>query len=145
MGEICSLDLDSWKIIVESFMLIIKGQYDEGVNNLTKICEQMKTTEESKRIFKIKRDSSEDKPRRDNRYHVESSDFTKKVNFGSPSNRGKDTFSKEKINKKIGYFSTKSVVRAVPKIESTRLNINPLYSIKKDDTQKFKTEHSPKE
>jgi len=45
-------------------MLVIKGQYEEGLNHLSKICEQIKSIEESKRVFKIKRDSSEDKSKR---------------------------------------------------------------------------------
>jgi hypothetical protein len=39
-------------------MLVIKGQYQEGLAHLTKICEQIKSEEENKRVSKIKRDSS---------------------------------------------------------------------------------------
>lgn len=44
-------------------MLIIKGQYEEGVKDLCFIIEQIKG-EENKVRFKIKRDSSDDKSRR---------------------------------------------------------------------------------
>lgn len=142
LGDICGVSLESWSKTVESFMLVIKGQFEEGLAHFSKICEQIKSNEEIKRVFKIKRDSSEEKQKRENRYHFESNSFSKKVGMGSPG-RGKDIFSKDRINRKLGYFSTKSVTKAIPKIESTRLNINPLYALKREDTFKLKTEHSP--
>jgi hypothetical protein len=97
-------------------MLIIKGQYEEGVKNLAFILEQIKGAEEHKIKFKIKRDSSDDRSRRETRYQQESIDNTKKLVLASP-NRNKDNYySKDKIAKKLGYFSTKSVIRAIPKI-----------------------------
>ena len=78
----------------------------------------MKATEEQKRTFKIKRDSSDDKSRRETRYQQESIDHIdhKKLVLASPNKNRENYYSRDKINKKLGYFSTKSVVRAVPKI-----------------------------
>lgn len=97
-------------------MLIIKGQYDEGVKNLATILELTKSTEQNKRTFKIKRDSSDDKSRRDTRYHQQNMDYTKKIVLSSPNKNRDNYYSRDKITKKLGYFSTKSVLRAVPKI-----------------------------
>jgi hypothetical protein len=99
-------------------MLIIKGQYEEGVSELSAILDHVKATEQQKRTFKIKRDSSDDKSRRDTRYQQEGIDQTnhKKIVLASPNKNRENYYSRDKINKKLGYFSTKSVVRAVPKI-----------------------------
>ena len=63
--------------------------------------------------------------------------------LSSPKN--KDIyFSKDKIPRKIRHFSTKSVLKVNPKIESTRLNQNPpLYELKKEPQFKIKTQHLP--
>jgi hypothetical protein len=50
-------------------MLIIKGEYDQGVKILSTVLEQLHKSEEKARSFKIKRDSSDDKSRRETRYH----------------------------------------------------------------------------
>jgi len=50
---------------------------------------------------------------------------------GSPKNKDM-YFSKDKIQRKIRHFSTNSVIKVNPKIESTRLNMNPpMYELKK--------------
>ena len=116
LGDICKVDLDWWKRTVESFMLIIKGEYDEGVKILSSVLGQLHKSEEKARAFKIKRDSSDDKSRRQTRYHQQSMDYTKKLVLASPNKNRDNYYSKDKIAKKLAYFSTKSVARAVPKI-----------------------------
>ena len=96
----------------------------------------MKGSEENKKSFRIKRDSSDDKSRRETRYHQENIDYTKKLVLSSPNKNRDNYYSRDKITKKLGYFSTKSVIRAIPKIESTRINSNPLYSFKKEEKLK---------
>ena len=55
LGDICGIWLEAWASTVEAFMLIIKGNYEEGVNTLTNLCNDIKRAEESKKLEKIKR------------------------------------------------------------------------------------------
>lgn len=43
-------------------------------------------------------------------------DYTKKLVLASPNKNRDNYYSKDKIAKKLAYFSTKSVARAIPKI-----------------------------
>jgi len=73
--------------------------------------------------MKIKRDSSQAKPVKEMRYN-DNAKGEKKMFAPSPvkmSSREKDWRGKSS-NGKMRHFSTKSVLRAVPKIESTRLH-----------------------
>lgn len=83
-------------------MAIIKGHYEEGVAVLNEVWLGLKGKEQSKRLAKFRRDSSQPKTR----YNESSSGQILKVKEG-----------------KLRYFSTKSVLRAVPKISSTRMQV----------------------
>lgn len=69
LGDIASVDLPWWRRSVEAFMLIIKGNFELGVSELSAVLTHVKASEEQKRTFKIKRDSSDDHSRRHTRYH----------------------------------------------------------------------------
>jgi len=43
-------------------MFIIKGSFEEGLINLNEIYSELKLEKDSKRLLKIKRDSSQGKP-----------------------------------------------------------------------------------
>lgn len=62
--------------------------------------------------------------------------------LGSPVAKVKD-ISKEKSNK-LRYFSTKSVAKAIPKIESTRVRTKIAISSKKDQLR-VQTEYMEKD
>lgn len=44
IGNICSIHVDGWANVVEAFMAIIKGRYQEGVTILSGICADLKKT-----------------------------------------------------------------------------------------------------
>jgi len=56
------LQIEGWDRVVGAFMLIIKGSFEEGLLNLNEIYSELKLEKESKRLLKIKRDSSQGKP-----------------------------------------------------------------------------------
>jgi hypothetical protein len=55
------LQIEGWQKVVGAFMLIIKGCFEEGLLNLNEIYSELKSEKESKRLLKIKRDSSQGK------------------------------------------------------------------------------------
>ena len=63
LGDICDIKIEGWGNVIESFMLIIKGHYEDGVSVLSNISNQIKRSEEMKKLQKIKRQSSNSKPR----------------------------------------------------------------------------------
>ena len=42
LGDICNIRIDGWGNVIEAFMLIIKGSYEEGVNILSNVSNQVK-------------------------------------------------------------------------------------------------------
>lgn len=63
LGDICGIRVEGWANVVEAFMLVIKGHYEEGVDILTKVANEVKRNEGEKRLQKIKRESSHLKSR----------------------------------------------------------------------------------
>ena len=59
-----NLQIEGWDRAIGAFMLIIKGSFVEGLSNLNEIYNELKSEEESKRLLKIKRESSQAKPKK---------------------------------------------------------------------------------
>ena len=67
-------------------MLIIKNHYEEGELILGKISSEVKRCEGEKRLLKIKRESSNPKPR-----YTENSELRKGLFMGSPAPKVKES------------------------------------------------------
>lgn len=57
------MQLEGWGDAVEAFIFIIKGNYDKGIEILTKLYSIIRKSEESKKIMKFKRETSHPKQR----------------------------------------------------------------------------------
>jgi hypothetical protein len=136
LGDISNIRPDGWANAVEAFMLIIKGHYEEGVTILTHLCNELKRSEEDKLLHKAKHQRSHLKAR-----YNDTSELRKGLALGSPGAKVKDCKDKQH---RMRYFSTKSVAKAVPKIESTRVRTKVVVSSKKDELR-VQTEYVDKD
>lgn len=105
LGRQAGIAPKGWANVVESFMTIIKGHYEEGVSVLNEVWTELKGQEQSKRRSKLRKEASQTKPRYNESQML--------MGLGQKGKEGR-----------LRYFSTKSVLRAVPKISSTRVQVS---------------------
>lgn len=116
LGEQCAIELPEWKKSVESFMLIIKGSYSEGVVGLKTVCQSLKDRVEQRSKFKFKKGSMNELKGEQNK--VKFFGHSKKPSQVQSPRAKQRGMSKGRFSKRKYEFSSKSVQKAIAKINS---------------------------